>query len=656
MAISTLTIDLAANVARLQQDLSAARRQIDGFASAARTALAGLAAGISVAGISQYARGIVNAADELNKLSQKTGVSVEELSKFNYAADLSGVSAEKMGDALVRLGLSMSEASRGSGEAAKAFAAIGIAQKELATSSPDQVLYRVAEALSKVQDGAGKIEIVRTIFGKTGADLIPLLGSLRELTGEAQRLGVVISSDFAARSEALNDNLTRLGYRFRALAIEALPPVVAGLDDILRKMGETAQRSGTLAGGLRGLAEAGKLLYFGPDKAGVDAQRAYIRELEGELGSLDRKSKEVREGGLLDRVLYGSLEDIRRKRAELQVSLADARRALGLQEEAARAQEAARRAADAAKRNVNNGSGEKRTPKAKREGLSEEDQFSIALENQNFQELNRRLDEAARKRAELEDEKIRLLQEGPEIAAEQSRQLAAFLATTTEGQVQALQERSRRLVQALDLGAISERGYDAELRKIQEELARIQIAADNTFPQLANDGQAAFQRLEAAVQGWANNTNEALVNVVKRGKGEFGKLIDAVLTDLLRLQLYRSVTAPVFNALSGALGSAFGGATASPAGTPFAPPPPNKAVGGPVNAGIAYRWQENEREYFVPAVDGTVVPASRMGGGIYQTVNVFAPVDGAVVFQAARAGAALARSQLGRDMRRGVLS
>ena len=86
--IGTLTIEMAANVARLQKDMDAAKKtvssamaSIKGGASSAMNALAGLGVALSAAAFASYIKGAIDAADKLNDLSKATALSVENLSR-----------------------------------------------------------------------------------------------------------------------------------------------------------------------------------------------------------------------------------------------------------------------------------------------------------------------------------------------------------------------------------------------------------------------------------------------------------------------------------------------------------------------------------------------------------------------------------------------
>ena len=66
------------------------------------------------------------AADDLNTMAKTTGLSTAELQKFQYASDLIDVSVDTLTGSMTKLTSNMYSARDGSGEAAEAFAALGI--------------------------------------------------------------------------------------------------------------------------------------------------------------------------------------------------------------------------------------------------------------------------------------------------------------------------------------------------------------------------------------------------------------------------------------------------------------------------------------------------------------------------------------------------
>ena len=118
--------------------------------------LAGLGASLSVAGFTALIKNAIDAADEINKLSQKIGISVESLSTLRFAAQLSDVSLETLQQGIKTLSQNLSEANSGVGDGAQLFAALGIAVNtadgQMRTS--EAVLLQIADVFSALDDGA----------------------------------------------------------------------------------------------------------------------------------------------------------------------------------------------------------------------------------------------------------------------------------------------------------------------------------------------------------------------------------------------------------------------------------------------------------------------------------------------------------------------
>lgn len=213
------------------------------FAAVGRAAAA-FAAASAATGLAIFAmvKGVANAQDELGKMSQKVGVSVESLSALKYAADLSDVSLESLGIGLKQLSKHMVEAQSGTGEAAEAFRALHLdveASRGVLKPTEDMLL-QLAEKFAIMEDGAGKTALAMRIFGKSGADLIPLLNQgragIEQLKEEARRLGIVISTEAAKAAEEFNDNLRRLEASSKGLTMQLAGPLIKALGDAAGEM------------------------------------------------------------------------------------------------------------------------------------------------------------------------------------------------------------------------------------------------------------------------------------------------------------------------------------------------------------------------------------------------------------------------------------
>jgi hypothetical protein len=195
----------------------------------------------------------------LSKTAQKVGVPIDALGKLKYAGELADVSLEQLSTGLRKLSVNMlTVAQTGKGPAAEAFKTLGVAVSD-ATGRlrPGQdVLADVAEGFAHMQDGATKTALAVQIFGKSGAELIPLLNEgragLKEMGDEAAQLGLIIDQQTGTAAEAFNDNLTRL----KAAAGGVATQLAAGLAPALADISAGFVQAAKSGEGLRVVAQA----------------------------------------------------------------------------------------------------------------------------------------------------------------------------------------------------------------------------------------------------------------------------------------------------------------------------------------------------------------------------------------------------------------
>jgi hypothetical protein len=108
-----------------------------------------------------------------------------------------------------------------------------------------------------MEDGAGKTAIAMNIFGRSGAQLIPMLNAgrdgLAQMGNEAQRFGVVVTNTAAKSAEDFNDNLTRLKTISEGLAQSLVNDLVPPLNDILEIFLEYVSNGDSIAGAVAGI-------------------------------------------------------------------------------------------------------------------------------------------------------------------------------------------------------------------------------------------------------------------------------------------------------------------------------------------------------------------------------------------------------------------
>ncbi len=247
--------------------------------------LAGLGVSLSVAGFATMIKNAIDAADQLNKLSQKIGISVEALSTLRFAAQLSDVSLETLQKGIKGLSQNITEANTGIGDGAQVFDVLGISVKNADGSmkSTEAVLLQVADVFANLEDGAVKTALAVKLFGKSGMDMIPFLNQgaagITQLTVEAERLGLKLTTETARSAEAFNDNLTALKASSSSLGIALARDFLPELTNITNAMREAANEAGTLKALWVGLGGVGNLIFNGTEIKRARDEVARIQEL-----------------------------------------------------------------------------------------------------------------------------------------------------------------------------------------------------------------------------------------------------------------------------------------------------------------------------------------------------------------------------------------
>ena len=177
----------------------------------------------------------------------------------------------------------------------------------------------------------------------------------------------------------------------------------------------------------------------------------------------------------------------------------------------------------------------------------------------------------------------------------------------------------------------------AQLEKEQQEYidaTRVQFTtlADSVglemqpaWAEFSKQGTSALDEVAAAARGWGDEFTNTLADMVQTGKLDFRSLIDSMITDILRIAIYRNITAPLF----GSIGLPIGGAAQAHTGGIVGSMPETRQVSPMVFAG-AKRYHSGGlvgNEVPIIAQRGEEVltrsdPRHAMNGGGGTVVNV----------------------------------
>lgn len=267
MNIATLTIEMAANVARLRQDMDnaasvvqSATAKMQKAAELAGKALGLIGVGLSLSAFTGFIRNAIDAADALDEMSGRVGVSAKELSGLQLAYKQAGMGNEAMASSLAKLSREMSEGNAG-------LRALGVNTRNADGSlrGTTAVLLDVADKFKGMEDGAAKTALAMEIFGKSGAEMVPLLNSgaegIAEMTAMAEKLGLVIEDSTAAQAGKFNDTLELLGLGVQGVGSRIAAQLLPTLNNLTGSFLESMTSGDRLARVADVLAAALKILY-----------------------------------------------------------------------------------------------------------------------------------------------------------------------------------------------------------------------------------------------------------------------------------------------------------------------------------------------------------------------------------------------------------
>lgn len=253
--IGALHVMLGLDSADFTSGITKAKGGLASFGKFAATGFAVVAAaGVAAMGALSFAvKGAIDHFDDMAKTAQRVGLTVEEITRLKYAADLSGVSIGSLSTGVQRLSRNMADIAAGAkGPAAEAMKALGISATDTTGKlrSSQDVLYELADKFQSMPDGANKTAMAIAILGRAGADMIPLLNggsqALRDMASESDNFGQTVSTRAAKAAEVFNDNMSRLGSMLTGVVNRIAEGVLPMLADLSTKFVQAAADSGIL--------------------------------------------------------------------------------------------------------------------------------------------------------------------------------------------------------------------------------------------------------------------------------------------------------------------------------------------------------------------------------------------------------------------------
>lgn len=186
-------------------------------------------------------------ADDLNTLSATTGLSTEQLQKFQYASDLIDVDMNTLSGALKKTTSAMNSAKDGTGKSAEAFKKLGVQIKNAdgTLRNNNDVFEDSIRALGNIANETERDALAMELFGKSATELNPLIeggiDALDEMGKRAEELGLILSQDTLDGANAFNDELDILKANGKGIFNKIGMEVAKDLVPAMQKLNEATE-------------------------------------------------------------------------------------------------------------------------------------------------------------------------------------------------------------------------------------------------------------------------------------------------------------------------------------------------------------------------------------------------------------------------------
>lgn len=200
-------------------------------------------------GLTAMASKTAESADEVDKMSQKLGLSREAYQEWDYVLSQSGVDIDSMQSGLKTLTNKIDDAKNGSKSAQEMFSKLGISMDDLNSMSREDIFNTVISSMQGMGDTAERAALANDLLGKSGQNLTPLFNSTAESTenlkNKAHELGMVMSDETVDAGVKFTDTVDTLkrsaGGLFNSLGGALLPIIQKVCDSLVAYMPQIQQ-------------------------------------------------------------------------------------------------------------------------------------------------------------------------------------------------------------------------------------------------------------------------------------------------------------------------------------------------------------------------------------------------------------------------------
>lgn len=235
-ALDQITSEAGETASTLGSKFEAAGSKVTamGKAFAPVSLAAGAAGGLLLKG----AKDTAAYTDNIDKMSQKLGMSRKGFQEWDYILSQNGASIDSMKMGMKTLTNSLDSVSQSGTTAGTAFERLGISYDQLQGKSQEEVFEMTITALQGVESETERAALANQLLGRSGVELAPLLnsgaGSVEELKQKAHELGLVLDDETIDAGVNMTDALDTMHRAFTTVGAgiaSAVMPLITQFAD-----------------------------------------------------------------------------------------------------------------------------------------------------------------------------------------------------------------------------------------------------------------------------------------------------------------------------------------------------------------------------------------------------------------------------------------
>lgn len=187
----------------------------------------------------------VDKMEELGKSAQQIGVTVEALSRLEFAARKAGVSADELSQGIKLFSRQAGEI-RSAIEPADAFAltlrnlGVSLTGSNGKVRETTAMLLNLADRFARMPDGVQKTRMAIELFGRSGAEMIPFLNQgrdkIQEFMDASDRMGATIDKKATQSALRFNNSLRAISNAFDSVVKRAVQEFLPTMEDMAARL------------------------------------------------------------------------------------------------------------------------------------------------------------------------------------------------------------------------------------------------------------------------------------------------------------------------------------------------------------------------------------------------------------------------------------